>query len=44
LSGKYTYKEMSRITGFSVRKIKVYAKRFVVASRMKPRGNYAGTN
>ena len=39
LSGKYTYKEMSRITGFSVRKIKRYAKMFVLTSRMKPRGN-----
>jgi len=39
LSGKHTYKEMSRITGFSIRKIKRYAKMFVVTSRMKPRGS-----
>lgn len=35
LSGKHTYKEMSRITGFSVGKIRRYAKQFVVSSKVK---------
>lgn len=39
LSGKYTYKEMSKITGFSSRKIDNYAAIGIVTSKMKSRGS-----